>query len=610
MKFSHQLDYHKIPEWSKFYIDYRLMKKLINSYLETLYCDEGEENTPLLCENTKYQGILNEFKEQLEKINDFYNDKKKQLRQDLETTYVCISKIKTVSTIAEKDISNILSLDEKDDLQDRATSLQRAFTDVHRQVWWLEVYCEINSIACQKICEKINRSGDFKNLISSCDFINWENELVPLRENMYMFIADQQGEKEIDNAVSLLTSGSVYYKSLDVVKMSFCLGVMIASAIVTIYLLIMNNSKIEAKIYPSFPVFRLTLMMNMVIIAFSWVIYKVEAHSLNWIYIFELSPHKRISYLQVLWIGLMLMSVWSVFFMLSVFYNFYIDSEGSELLAMVLLISYLIFTICPLNIFYRGSRWMVIKTLIEAALAPFGPVRFRNYMIASWMTSLAVPIKDLYLSICFLSTDAWTMNQYPKCYMHDFWLCILPMLPFTWRLFQIFNRIYYKPSMLKGQVWNFFRYGTSIILIVMTYFQLNRGEHQFIWIFMYLVCTEYTSFLDVYQDWGLLRNSKNGWVLRPNIYFKKSFYYWVIAVNFICRFAWTISLLPNQVLEGLPLNKYLSAEFLMFIMGVMEIIRRTLWSVLRIERERAENTEKYRKIDYIPKPLQSGTFLN
>ena len=368
----------------------------------------------------------------------------------------------------------------------------------------------------------------------------------------------------------------------------------------------MNYSKIGANIYPSFPVFRLTLAMNLVVIGSAWIIYWVEAHSLNWLYIMEINPASRISYLQVLWVGLFLMAIWSVVFMLNVFYNFYVDSGGSEILAMVLLGAYATLFFCPFKFMFRGGRWMIIKTFAEAAIAPFGPVRFRNYVMASWVTSLAIPIKDLYLSICFISSNAWAQNLYPKCFMHDFWLCFLPMLPFTWRLFQIFNRIHNKPSILKSQVWNFFRYGTSIILIMMTYFRLNKGDHAFIWIIMYLVCTEYTTFLDVYQDWGLLQNSENGCMLRPNIYFRKSFYYIVIGVNAFCRFGWTLSLLPVQVFE----NMFLSTEFLMLIMCVLEIIRRTLWTVLRMERERSQNTEKFRKIDYIPKPLQTGAFMN
>jgi hypothetical protein len=605
MKFSHQLDYYRIPEWSSYYIDYRYLKKLINRYLDAFIQTESS-SAAFLSPDHNLQTVVDEFTSQLCKINEFYTEKKSQLQQDLETTFIGISRLRTVSTMNEREMQNILSLEEKDDAQGRATSLQRSFCDVHRHVWWLEVFCEINYIASLKLCEKFKYSADLRVMIQKSDFVNWENELQPLREVMYRYVADQMEEKTIYNAIRLLTAGSIYYRASDIMKMFFCIGISVGSGLVTVYTLLMNYDKIDVDIYPSFPVFRLTLAINLVIIAGSWVIYWVETHSLNWIYIMELNPSNRRSYLDVLWIGLLLNATWSVIFMINVFYNCYRGGQGSEHLAVALLGLYLLFFICPFNVLFRSARWMVIKTFFEAAIAPFGPVRFRNYMMASWVTSLCIPIKDLYLSICFISTDAWALNTYPKCFLHDFWLCFLPMLPFTWRLFQIFNRIYYKPSILKSQVWNFFRYGTSIILIIMTYFELNKGEHAFIWIIMYLVCTEYTSFLDVYQDWGLLRKSEHGWWLRPNIYFSKPFYYLVILFNFIFRFGWTLSLLPVQVFEKF----FLSTEFLMLIMCIMEIIRRTLWSVLRIERERAENTEKYRKIDYIPKPLQAGAFSN
>lgn len=605
MKFSRQLDYQKIPEWSSFYIDYRTMKKLINRYADHIM-ENSSRDVNLSDKNSEIYSVLSEFRQQLNKINDFYIEKKEQLQQEVETVFLCINRIHTITTIGEKEAKNILSLEEKDDLQDRATSLKRSFTDVHRQIWWLEVFCEINYIALLKLSEKFNYSAQFRALVNKSDFINWEKELAPLRNEMYLYIAGQNGDNSIYDAVQLLTSGSVYYRSTDILKMSFSLGVICASGLITIYLLLVNYSKIHGNIYPSFPVFRLTLAINLVIISFSWIIYWVEAHSLNWLYILELNPYTRISYLQVLWVGLFLMAIWSIVFMLNVFYNFYINESGTEILAIILLCTYATLIFCPFNFLFRGGRWLVFKTLCEAAISPIGPVRFRNYMIASWMTSLAIPIKDCYLSACFISSSAWSTNEYPTCYGQDFFLCFLPMLPFTWRVFQIFNKIYHKPSMLRSQIWNFFRYGTSIILILMTYFKLNKGKHAFIWVIMYLVCTEYTTFLDIYQDWGLLRNSENGWLLRSNLYFRKSFYYIVIVVNAFCRFAWTLSLLPMHAFE----NQYLSTEFLMLLLCVFEIIRRTLWSALRIERERSQNTEKFRKIDYVPKPLQSGAYIN
>ena len=43
-------------------------------------------------------------------------------------------------------------------------------------------------------------------------------------------------------------------------------------------------------------------------------------------------------------------------FMLNVFYNFYVDAEGSELLAMILLITYAVLFFCPFNFLFRSGR--------------------------------------------------------------------------------------------------------------------------------------------------------------------------------------------------------------------------------------------------------------
>ena len=272
MKFSRQLDYYKIPEWSSFYIDYRTMKKLINRYLD-YYLHTSPVKTPLVSPDDKLKIVLEEFQNQLNKINDFYIEKRDQLKIDLETVFICISRIRTVSTMGEKEAKKILSLEEKDDIQDRATSFKRSFTDVHRQVWWLEVFCEINYIALLKLCEKFNHCADFRKLIQKCDFVNWENELVPLRNEMYEYISEQNEKSSKYDAIQLLTSGSLYYRAAEIVKMSFALGVVVACGLVTIYMLIVNFKTINGDLYPSFPVFRFTLAINLVFISAAWIIY-------------------------------------------------------------------------------------------------------------------------------------------------------------------------------------------------------------------------------------------------------------------------------------------------------------------------------------------------
>ena len=90
---------------------------------------------------------------------------------------------------------------------------------------------------------------------------------------MYEYISEQNEKSSKYDAIQLLTSGSLYYRAADIVKMSFALGVVVACGLVTIYMLIVNFKTINGDLYPSFPVFRFTLAINLVFISAAWIIY-------------------------------------------------------------------------------------------------------------------------------------------------------------------------------------------------------------------------------------------------------------------------------------------------------------------------------------------------
>lgn len=73
----------------------------------------------------------------------------------------------------------------------------------------------------------------------------------------------------------------------------------------------------------------------------------------------------------------------------------------------------------------------------------------------------------------------------------------------------------------------------------------------------------------------------------------------VIFLDVILRFAWTLTLVSadyitrNDLIILVPLGPNLPVTFL-------EIFRRTLWSVVRIENEHLNNTNKFREVDFVP----------
>ncbi len=136
-----------------------------------------------------------------------------------------------------------------------------------------------------------------------------------------------------------------------------------------------------------------------------------------------------------------------------------------------------------------------------------------------------------------------------------------------------------------------------------------------IWIIAFVCATLYQLWWDVFMDWELLvwvpnMNSAdagtctgifNGhFQLRDNrLYKHKSLYIFIFVANTILRFFWALNVMPSRYLSpsGALLDTF-SADFSTFIVPFLacaEIIRRSLWGLLRVELEvlkRVAETEK------------------
>ena len=95
------------------------------------------------------------------------------------------------------------------------------------------------------------------------------------------------------------------------------------------------------------------------------------------------------------------------------------------------------------------------------------------------------------------------------------------------------------------------------------------------------------------MDWGLLVYNRNTsmWNLRSQrLYPRKSFYWMLLIVNTVLRFCWTLSFVPFHYLSatGVLTNNFSNeawANIMIPIIASAEIIRRTLWGLIRVEWE-------------------------
>lgn len=91
------------------------------------------------------------------------------------------------------------------------------------------------------------------------------------------------------------------------------------------------------------------------------------------------------------------------------------------------------------------------------------------------------------------------------------------------------------------------------------------------------------------MDWGLARRNANNIFLRNNILYPPKYYYLAIFTNTCLRLSWLniFITIKNDEMKNL-------------VLSILEVYRRSQWSLFRVENENANNPEQYRAILEIP----------
>ena len=125
----------------------------------------------------------------------------------------------------------------------------------------------------------------------------------------------------------------------------------------------------------------------------------------------------------------------------------------------------------------------------------------------------------------------------------------------------------------------------------------SKGLFFWLYIFFQMLATIFVTVWDFFMDWGLFRSTKKSTpYLRNQLTFEPSFYYKCMFLNLILRHFWLIPLFLNP-----HFNNGLSCfQPLILTSMLAEMVRRSIWSVIRVENESLNNFEEYRSINTIP----------
>ncbi|KAJ6786125.1 hypothetical protein PWT90_02481 [Aphanocladium album] len=314
----------------------------------------------------------------------------------------------------------------------------------------------------------------------------------------------------------------------------------------------------------------------------------------NYSFIFELDPRTRIDWRRLSEFPSFFLLVFGVIMWAN--FSRYGD-ETMYLYYPVILISLtalVIFLPLPFLV-YKSRRWFVYSHW-RLLLAGIYPVEFRDFFLGDIYCSLTYCMANVELFFCLYANDWKNPSQCNSNNSRA--LGFLTTLPALWRLFQCLRR--YKdtrnvfPHLVNGGKYCM----TVLSYVTLSLYRINRSKTNLaLFIFFSVVNSVYCSIWDLFMDFSLLQfHSRHFW-LRDILALKKKWpYYFIMSVDPILRFNWVLYII-------LPMDANHSTAF-SFLVAFLEVSRRGMWTLFRVENEHCANVGQYKASRDVPLPYR------
>eukprot|EP00667_Euglena_gracilis_P008037 EG_transcript_8130 len=323
---------------------------------------------------------------------------------------------------------------------------------------------------------------------------------------------------------------------------------------------------------------------------------------INYVFILDLDPVNRLHWKQILafaafWTNLWL---WShIIFSLQA--RFGVEVVPHWLLPTPLIPSaFFLFAaalfLCPFDCVFRPTRRWILSQITEVACSPFFAVTFASNFVGDYLTSMVKALIDVYYSLCYIASGSWQTSNYAHCTGHGYLAFMLTLMPLTFRLLQCIRR--YRDDQRRVHLLNFGKYATSTVAVLVGIFNPQFASarewppSRVLYVLLLLASTLYSWVWDVIVDWGLyVRKADGSWVSRPMFAEIRGL---LTALDLIGRCAWAYTIVVD------PPGERFGVARLVFFTAMVEVLRRSMWSVVRFSNEQYHNASQYRVVKEVP----------
>lgn len=498
-------------------------------------------------------------------------------------------------------------------LQCAEKMIRGAFVELYRGLGLLKTYSSLNMVAFVKILKKFDKvsnqqsSATYLKAVKRSHFIS-SDKVVKLMDEVELSFTKNFVKDDRKKAMKFLRPRQQKESHM----VTFFVGLFTGS-FVTLFSVYAILAHISGMFSPGtegdyvetvYPVFSMFALLSLHLFMYGCNLFLWKATRINYNFIFEFQASTALKYRDAFLICTCMMTavVSAMVLHLILVSNGFSPSQVDSIPGILLLI-FIGLLICPLNIFYRSTRYCFLRVIRNIVCSPLYKVLMVDFFMADQLTSQIPLLRHMESTACYFLAGSVKTHEYKICKSGKLYrelAYVISFAPYYWRAMQCARRWFDECDV--NHLANLGKYVSAMVAAGarLTYSRQETNLWLIIVLVTSLIATIYQLYWDFVKDWGLFDSkSKNLWLRDELVLKKKSFYYIAIALNFVLRVAWLETVLQFKV--GL-----IESRLLEFSLASLEVIRRGHWNYYRLENEHLNNVGKFRAVKTVPLPFREN----
>ncbi|XP_062167299.1 phosphate transporter PHO1 [Alnus glutinosa] len=517
-----------------------------------------------------------------------------------------------------KELGPVESNINRNKVQCAEKAIRTAFVELYKGLGLLRKYSSLNMEAFTKIMKKFDKvsnqqaSANYLKDVKESPFIS-SCKVVKLMDDVESIFTKHFANNDRKRAMKFLRPQQPKTSHMLTFFVGLFTGCFVCLFIIYAFLAHLSGifSSSESHIYMNivYPVFSIIALLSLHLFMYGCNLFMWKSTRINYNFIFEFSPNTSLKYKDAFLICTTFMTIvvgaMVVHLLLRPLQDSTFPSSQVDTIPGILVLFFIALLICPLDFFYRPTRFCFLRIIRNIFFSPFYKVALVDFFMADQLTSQIPLLRHMESAACCFLALSFRTHDYKACSVgktgrvFSELAYVISFMPYYWRAMQCARRWFDEYDV--DHLANMGKYVSAMVAAGarLTY-QNPKNEHSHLWFAIVLVtsvvATVYQLYWDFVKDWGLLnRNSRNKWLRDDLILKKKSIYYISIAFNTVLRVAWveTIFRLHDD-----------QKNLLDFFGASLEVIRRGHWNFYRLENEHLNNVGNYRAVKEVPLPFR------